>query len=255
MGSDSLQRATLSAVVPAALSWSYPAIAGHPLITEDTGTQGHRKWQIELTLDRSRSSAIRERSDSSAAVLSYGAGKSTDVILTVPYERTRTEGEIHELTDGLGDIEIAAKSRFFEFGQTSLAVRPGISFPTGDDRDGLGSGRIVPSVFVVLSHEPAAWGFHLHLGYTANHNVHSERRNLYHASIAVTYRSSPTWMWVADISAETNPDSSADKDLRSAVLGAIWSVRPDLDIDAGYRKGLSGATHDGAWLFGLTYRF
>lgn len=247
-----------TAIIAAGLLWSQAAHSGHPLITEDTGTQGAGQWQLELTIDRgrSRSGVIRERSFSSAAVLSYGMSETADWIVTVPYERTEANGGgITDKNRGLADVEIAAKWRFIEHNQTSLAVRPGISLPTGDEGQGLGAGRTAASVFVVLSHEPGPWSFHLHVGYTANRNVLGERRDLYHGSMAASYRTSSNWQWVADLSAETNPDPGADEHLRSAVLGAIWSVRTNLDLDAGYRKGLTETAHDHAWLFGLAYRF
>lgn len=252
-------RATLPRTLPvAALLWSAAAPAGHPLITEDTGTQGAGRWQLELTLDHGRSSSgvIRERSYSSSAVISYGVRETADLILTVPYERTEANGGgSSDSARGLGDVEIAAKWRFFEHGQTSLAVRPGISLPTGDDDEGLGTGRAAPSLFAVLSHEPGAWGFHVHVGYTNNRNDVGERRDIYHGSLAATYRSSPQWLWVADVSTETDPDPAADEHVRSAVLGTIWTVRPNLDLDLGYRKGLSDSADDHTWLFGLAYRF
>jgi len=95
----------------------------------------------------------------------------------------------------------------------------------------------------------------VHVGYTNNRNDVGERRDIYHGSLAATYRSSPQWLWVADVSTETDPDPAADEHVRSAVLGTIWTVRPNLDLDLGYRKGLSDSADDHTWLFGLAYRF
>lgn len=254
-----VSQARLRATVFVAGLCSWPgAFAGHPLITEDTGTQGAGNWQLELTHDRGRSrvGATQERSYSTTAVLSYGATDATDVILALPYERTKTRSPgANGENRGLGDVELAAKWRFVEHGDTSVAIRPGVTLPSGDEDKGLGTGRVAPSLFAVLSHEPGDWGFHLHVGYTRNRNDVGERRDIYHGSVALTYNSAPNLHWVADLSSETNPDPADDEHIRSAVLGVIWSVRPNLDLDLGYRKGLSDTTPDHAWLFGLAYRF
>lgn len=235
-----------------------PTFAAHPLITEDTGTQGAGNWQLELTHGRGdhRAGTVREQSSSSAVVLSYGASERLDLILIVPHERVRTvdTGNTTE-NRGLGDIELAAKWRFLKWEDTSVALRPGLALPSGDEDKGLGSGRAVPSLFAVLSHEPGAWGFHLHLGYTRNRNVLGERRDIYHGSVAATYRSSPHWRWVTDVSWQTDPDPEVSVQVRSVVFGVIWSVWPDLDLDLGYRKGLSENTPDDTWLIGATFRF
>lgn len=76
----------------AALLWMLAPLsarAGHPLITEDTDTQGQGKFQLELT---SESTTLRERGATrtlglGTVAFSYGAVDSVDVILAVPYLR------------------------------------------------------------------------------------------------------------------------------------------------------------------------
>lgn len=207
---------------------------------------------MEVTYDHERDDDSNERNDITALVVSYGVNERLDVILTAPHQSTRsTTSSVR----GAGDTDIGAKWRFWELGNTSLALRPGISIPTGDGDRGMGSGRVSTGVFAVLSHEPSPWGFHVHLGWTHNRNVHGERLQIYHGSVAATYRSSPQWQWVTDISAETSANPAFNEDVRSAVLGAIWTIRPSLDLDLGYRGGLSDVTPDHAWLVGLSYRF
>jgi hypothetical protein len=227
--------------------------AGHPLITEDTATQGQGHWQLEATYNRQRNDGSVETEDG-GLVLSYGAADPLDLILTVPVTRLHQNGG-GATHSKVGDIEIGAKWRFFEDGDNSLALRPGLTFATGDEDAGFGTGRSTASVFLVASHEPKPWAFHLHLGYTRNRNVRDERRSIWHYSVAATRRFGDRLQLVGDISRETNPEKGPDGWVDSAVLGVIYSATPDFDVDAGYRNGLSSAAPDDALLFGLTWRF
>lgn len=83
--------------------------AAHPLITEDTGTQGAGRWQLEATLDHHRGHApgLLTVSDERKLVLSYGLKDPLDLIVTVPHTRTRTDDT--PAVQGRGDVEFAAK--------------------------------------------------------------------------------------------------------------------------------------------------
>jgi hypothetical protein len=229
--------------------------AAHPLITEDTGTQGAGRWQLEATLDRGRdkSSGALEISDERKLVLSYGAADSLDLIVGVPHIRTRTDDAA--AVQGVGDVELAAKWRFYEHQGLSFALRPGVTAPTGDEDRGLGTGRTTSSLFAIMSFETAPWTYHLHIGRTDNRTVTDERRQINHYSVAVARRFSDQLQLVADVSQETNPDKGSNTAIRSAVFGAIYSVSKNFDIDFGYRHGLSDSATDDALLIGLAFRF
>lgn len=67
-----------------------PALyAAHPLITEDTATQGQGNFQFELTNEHTetREGGFDRNTVLTNGVLTYGATDSADVILTVPYLR------------------------------------------------------------------------------------------------------------------------------------------------------------------------
>jgi hypothetical protein len=58
------------------------AHAAHPLITEDTGTQGAGAFQLELTGERARDDDLAPgvlRAFRRAAVLSYGVADTADL--------------------------------------------------------------------------------------------------------------------------------------------------------------------------------
>lgn len=129
--------------------WPVTVHAAHPLLTEDTGTQGAGRYQLELTHDLSTDqvSSAKTRSRSINVVLSAGLTDSLDVILALPHERLiEGMGATKTTTSGYADMEIAAKWRFYDMGPLSLALRPGLGLPTGNGDEGLGSGH--PSLFL-----------------------------------------------------------------------------------------------------------
>ncbi len=240
------------------IQWT-SAHAGHPLITEDTGTQGTGNYQLELTHDLSRDNeaGTKTLSQSLNAVLSYGLTDKFDIVVALPYEHSvERSGGTKTTVHGFADMEIAAKWRFHDEGPLSLALRPGLGLPTGNEDKGLSSEHIIPSLFGVMTYAIEPWAFHLHLGYTRNfHDGSGQRDHIYHASVAAEYHFGDSARLVADASTETNPDRTGPSHASSIVLGLIYSFTPDLDIDLGYRKGLSDAAGDHAWLAGLTIRF
>ena len=55
------------------------AFGAHPLITEDTGTQGKGGWQLEINGERNKDDGVRGAQ--AAATLSYGFIDSADLQL------------------------------------------------------------------------------------------------------------------------------------------------------------------------------
>lgn len=238
--------------------WPANALAGHPLFTEDTGTQGAGRYQLELTHDLShlKNADIQTRAHSINTVLSIGLTENLDAIVDLPYERLSERGATDTVVKGFADMEIAAKWRLYDEGALSFALRPGIGLPTGDDEEGLSTGHIVPSLFAVATYSSDPWALHLHVGYTRNlHQEPEERSHIYHASIGVEYSVSERARLVTDASFESNAERSGDDHEGSMVLGLVYSITPDLDFDFGYRKGLTEPAPDQAWLTGLALRF
>lgn len=234
-------------------------LAAHPLLTEDTGTQGAGRYQLEMTHDLStrQDAGIKTRARRINSVVSVGLTDDLDVIATLPYERLteRIDGT-NTTVAGYADMEIASKWRLYEAGALSFALRPGIKIPTGNKSKGLSTGRIAPSLFAVSSYASDPWALHLHVGYSRNFPTSTEQRShIFHASVAVEYSVSERMRLVSDASIERNAERSGHPYVGSAVLGLVYSITPNLDLDLGYRKGLTTPASDYAWLTGLALRF
>lgn len=84
------------------------AFAAHPLITDDTGTQGKGKFQVEINseftyekerqynTDEEKWETKKETGGELATVLSYGITDNVDIVLGFPYQwkKTRIDGVV-----------------------------------------------------------------------------------------------------------------------------------------------------------------
>lgn len=235
-----------------------PAGAAHPLLTEDTGTQGEGGFQIELMVDRARdrSAGVTVRELQTTAVLSYGLRGNLDLQAGLPYLRL----DEHDAggsrgTDGMLDASLDLKWRFFEREALSLALKPGLTLPTGNEDRGFGGGHATWGSLLVLSYAPGPWALHSHFGYRRNSYETGERRDLWQVSAAATWQVTEKLRLVADLSADTDPARGSRSSLRHRILGLICSPTPSLDIDAGLKHGHGQAATDRAVLLGLTFRW
>ncbi len=244
-------------VLPGA-SW-----AAHPLITDDSGTQGKGKFQIEVTgeydYDKETIEGVttKQTNEQAAASLSYGVVDSTDVVLSLPYVwGTVTENgtKVYD-EEGISDSTLEVKWRFFDKDGLSFAVKPGVVFPTGDKNKGLGSGEVGYHLFLIGSREAAPWAFHANVGFIRNENGFDEEKNLWHASLAATYDALERLKLAGNIGAEKNPVKGADNDPAFALAGVIYSLNDQIDVDFGVKSALTSSETDLSLMAGTTIRF
>lgn len=232
--------------------------AAHPLITDDTGTQGKGKFQLELNSEFSHEDedGAIEEAFKLASVLTYGLADTVDIVLGIPYQHVRLKEDGAKQTEnGLSDISLEFKWRFYEKDGLSLALKPGITLPAGDEDKGLGAGQFTSSVFFIITKEVEPWAFHLNLGYIRNENKADERKNLWHASVAAAYGLAEKLTLVGNIGIERNTDRNVNTHPAFVLGGLIYSLSDNLDIDFGVKAGLSRPETDYSVLAGLAWRF
>jgi hypothetical protein len=244
------------------------AHAGHPLITDDTGTQGKGRFQLELNYEFSSDKEtidgvrVEERASEASTTMSYGILDNVDLVLGVPYQWTRVEEDGVETTDvdGLSDVSVEFKWRFYERGGLALAIKPGITLPTGDEESGLGNGRASYSLMFITTKEAGRCAFHINSGYMRNEYSLAEdeaanRKDLWHLSLAAEYGATETLRLVANVGMERNPDKASETNPVFVVGGFIYSVTESFDIDLGVKAGLSRPEADFDFLAGMALRF
>jgi len=244
------------------------AFGAHPLITDDTGTQGMGKFQLELNSEFSSDKetvngvTTKQTGGEVAAILSYGLTETADIVLGMPYQwmKVREEGEVTSEEDGISDISLEFKWRFYEKDGLSLALKPGLTFPAGDEEKGLGNGNVSYSFMFITTKEIEQWAFHFNVGYMHNEfriqeDEDSNRKNLWHASLASAVQVAEDLQFVTNIGVEKNPDKESNTHPAFILGGVIYSATENFDIDLGVKGGFNNPETDLTVLAGTALRF
>lgn len=234
--------------------------AAHPLITDDAGTQGKGKFQLEIIGEYEHDNKDGVTTNSITAptipVLSYGITDTSDIVLGISYQHVRTSDSQQTTTvDGISDTSIELKWRFYEKDGLSLALKPGVSLPTGSVEKGLGAGKMTYHLFFIATKEIKPWAFHLNLGYIRNENKIDERNDIWHASLAAEVEVAKNLKAVANVGVERDRDRASNENPGFILGGLIYSISENLDIDIGIKKGINNRGNDYSIPVGITWRF
>jgi hypothetical protein len=240
------------------------AFAAHPLITDDTGTQGKGKFQFEFIGEYSHDKENGVTTTSSTfptiPVMSYGTTDTMDIVLGLPYKVSKTE-EVGTETrlSGFGDASLEVKARFYEKDGLSFALKPGVSLPTGDEDKGLGNGKAFYHAFLITTKEVRPWAFHFNLGYIRNEyklpaDEDANRKDIWHVSLASQVEIVKNLKAVANIGMERNPDKTSETHPAFILGGLIYSLTENLDFDFGVKGALNRTETDITYLAGVTWR-
>lgn len=248
--------------------WYGSAFAAHPLITDDTGTQGKGKFQLEVnsefSYDKETKEGVTEKETGSkvAAALSYGVIDNVDIVLGLPnqWKKSTEDSTVTSDVSGVSDMSLEVKWRFFDKGGLSFALKPGITLPTGDENKGLGNGRASYGLTFITTKEMDPWAFHFNLGYTNNEyklqtDNDANRKGIWHISLASEVEVVKNLKAVANIGMERNPDKTSNTHSAFILGGIIYSIAENLDIDFGIKGGLNKPETDYAILAGIAWRF
>lgn len=231
------------------------AQAAHPLVTDDTGTQGAGNWQFEANTDHTRT---REASTAAWArelntTLTRGLSPKLDLAVNLPWQRHTAPGTV--AASGIGDATLLAKWRFFdnERGWT-LGLRPELTLPTGSQSKGLGNGRATASLTLLSQVEQGPWTWLANAGATYNDNQTGDRKRLWAASTAVVYAIGESWKLAADLGIARAAEPGATHETYGLV-GLIHSLGEDLDLDIGWRRTKGDGPAAATLGVGLTLRW
>jgi hypothetical protein len=258
-------------VPPSALVW-----AAHPFITDDTGTQGKGNWQLELQGDLLRSERTadtgsgpveqKRKLNAFIPVLSYGILDSLDIQFGLSHVRLRTteNGVVTEDESGMSDSTLEVKWRFLEAGAFSLAVKPGLLLPTGDEAKGLGTGSTSWGVALLATYDAEPWTFLGNVAYSKARfklpqDAADNQSDLWRVSGGLSYAVAGDVRLVGEAGLRRNESRNdpytPDKTSQFAMIGIIYSPGKNMDFDAGFRKNLNDAEFDSAFLVGATFRW
>ena len=242
--------------------------SAHPLATEDGGTVGGGTIEAEMGYEygslRQNVDGLVAREDVAEAALNlaFGIIDDLDLLVFTPilWTPSRDDGSLASEFAGLGDMCVEVKWNFFRNNSFALTLKPTLGIPTGDSAKGLGAGVLsYGAVFVVsttvgeqLSFElNGVWNHLTDLQAAARGTTRADIGGLY---VAAIYNPLPSLSIVGELLAESNADRSSNQPVISPLVGLIYSVSDNLDLDVGVRAALlSDATYFSG-LAGVTYR-
>lgn len=236
-----------------------PALAEHPLITDDAGTQGRGKVQLELVAEYGRSeddgTVTKTLVGPTMPVMSIGISDAVDLVSGIAYQHATVEDAESRLTrSGAADFALDVKWRFYESGGLGLALKPGLTLPTGDDAKGLGAGKSTQHLFAIATKESGPWAFHANAGYTRNANRAGDREALWHASAAATRSFAESLKATVNAGVDSNPDPRSRRMPAFVLGGLVYSVSEKLDVDVGAKRSFNVSGTAYAVLGGITVR-
>jgi hypothetical protein len=246
------------------MSISTVCLAAIPLITDDTGTQGKGKFQVEVLGEYSSDKEhvaenepwLESQHNGVGAAITYGITDAVDIVFALPYQFMKIDQDNDtQKENGFADSAVEAKWRFFEKDGFSLAAKPGITLPTGNENKGLGAGRSTYYLYLVGSKESGPWAFHSNIAYIRNENKNDGRKDIWFASLATTFEVLKGLKLVGDMGVESNADRSSTTAPAYILGGFIYSPLENFDIGLGVKGGLTKPEADLAIRGGVTWRF
>jgi hypothetical protein len=229
------------------------AHAAHPLVSDDTGTQGNANWQLEFNGEETAKQDENGRHQLWNATLTRGFGEYVDAYVNAPYTHLQTRTD--DNGDGIGDVEVGIKWRFVERGPLSLALKPKLTMPTGNDSRGLGTGRVGTGATLLAQVDVARVSVLANAGLAYQPNRQGDLRSVWAVSAAALYKATDTLQLVADVGMSRNTESTAGANPAFVIAGAIYSPKRWLDLDVGYRHGLNDQTYRHSVIGGVTVRW
>ena len=227
-----------------------PALAMHPMLTEDTGTQGKGRFELELGFER-----VREGDATSfefGPQLSWGALDNVDLIVRPAWLDLRGDADS---TRGLGDTALDVKWRFHEDGPWSYGLRAGLDLPTGNEGKGLGSGKTGYHGVLIATCATEPLTLSANVGVLHVGNLPLQRRNLGLATVGAVWEAREGLKLAAEVDTATNPDPGRSSWPTVTRVGIVWSLDKHWDVDVGYQVPINRPAPDAAILAGATLRW
>ncbi len=238
--------------------------AGHPLVTDDTGTQGKGQGQVEAGFsffydkDKVDELTTKKTEGGDAEIdMTIGLLDTLDVVVGLPYAwYSLEENNVRAAREsGISDITCDVKWRFWEKKGWSLALKPGVSLPAGDEDKALGAGRAGYRLFLAGTKEFEPFAVHVNAGYIRNENNADQRKDIWHASAAVEVEVIKNLKLMANIGTERNRDPGSENHPAFALAGISCDVTEKITLDAGVMYGLTATETDWTGLAGMTVNF
>ncbi len=232
------------------------ASAGHPLGTEDAGTQGAGNVQVELNSGHARG-AGKSRETSVVNAYTLGIASRADVAVSFAYIFLSPDAAADSVR-GMGDTEVTLKTAFHDGrgAVPTVGVKAGILLPTGDAEKGLGNGRAAALLVAIADWESGPVLVHANVGATVpGRPVGSpDRADRVRASLAGEFEIREGRALVGEYLWEKNIGGSGPAS-SELLIGGKLEILKNVEINGGIRWGTTSASPDVTYLAGITLSF
>jgi len=226
-----------------------PALAGRPLVTEDTGTLDPGQVEAELGFEYVRDREVRTFGAPAGLALNIGLLPrlegtigTTIVVLDAPGASSQA---------GIGDSDAKLKYRFVDETPNIPAVMGAMALrlPTGDESRGLGEPGVDVQALAVASKTFGPATLTVNAGYTF---VTADRTaDVVNVNASVDAAITDTWSVVAEIVSELATHRRAD-DRVVVRVGTTYEVAKSVTLDAAAAVGVTRASPDLLLTVGVT---
>ena len=243
------------------------ASAQIPFLTDDAAVTPRGRWNFEYFNEYAvlpRSAAPDKWQDTNNFVIQYGLLRNLEVNVDFPIiVINRNSGAALPDAFGFGDIDFAAKYRFFDEDpggwRPAFAASAAVEVPSGDPATQLGSGF---TDFVVNTigqrHLSETVLLHVNVGYQSNGNTLTGAigirtpGKIVSEGVSVHVNVSPPLLLGIDLNgAQIRTAHSHDRQLQ-LTLGGIYAVGPKTSLDFAVLTGWYDSPRGGV-LLGMTY--
>lgn len=230
------------------------AWAAHPFLTEDPGTQGKGRAELELGFGVDQGDpTFGGRGLLFSPQISYGLAENVDFIVQGFWQSQSPAGA--PAVRGIGNTLMDFKWRFYESdGPLSLGVRGGVDLPTGDDSTGIGGGQPGGHVLAIAGWQFPDFSVYANAGY-ARVRQPGMRLNNGALSVAVSAPESAPLRTFIEAATYSNTDPAKTQWPALARTGVIYKVNGALDVDLGVQVRLNLSATRVSWLAGATWRW
>jgi hypothetical protein len=232
------------------------ALAGHPLRTEDTETQGKGNAEVELNGERSSLSGGGPET-SLGNTYTLGVAPRIDLVASFAYV-FRDPGDGTESVRGMGDTEVTLKTSFGD-GKgwiPTVGFKAGAVLPTGEETKGLGPGRASGLATFIADWEVGAVLIHTNAGATiAGRPIGSrDRDDSVMASLAAEWEFAERYILLGEYLWEKNVGASGSA-FSDLLVGGKAELTRNFTLDVGIRWGTTDASPSVTYLAGITISF
>jgi len=254
------------AVLGASLCFAAPVFAAHPLMIDDTGTQGKGGILVESNVNYMKDNEFR--STAVPLALTAGINETMDAGVEIPYLVLRPSAATGQPQSGLSDVNFKFKHRFYERekadgehdqAELSLAYQVAFSLPSGREELGLGAGDTRWSAWLLGTAEMGSTEVSANLGYDSSGKALRRGDFVfdYAFSLGVTakYERPKPWEPVVELVVIRLKGADGYDRIATALAGIIFEPSERFSVDAGIRVGLNDRSEDYALLAGFGCKF